>query len=182
MKLMEIMKKHKRTILLSALAVMSAISIMSVGSTYAYLKLEAPSHLENRFTAAASVAPTVNDDYSVSVGATNYSVYVRAAIVVTWKDSEGATLATAPVAVTDYTIAIGEKWTPDPEDGFYYYKEAVRSRQSTDALITSVSQNQAAPEEGYSLSVDVVAQTIQAQGTTVGGTKAIMDAWNKSMS
>ena len=161
MKLMEIMKKHKRTILLSALAVMSAISIMSVGSTYAYLKLEAPSHLENRFTAAASVAPT--------------------AIVVTWKDSEGAILATAPVAGTDYTIAIGAKWTLD-SDGFYYYNEAVTSGQSTDALITSVSQSQAAPEEGYSLSVDVVAQTIQAQGTTVGGTKAIMDAWNKSMS
>ena len=68
MKLMEIMKKHKRTILLSALAVMSAISIMSVGPTYAYLKLEAPSHPENSFTAAASVAPNVNDDYSVSVG------------------------------------------------------------------------------------------------------------------
>ena len=181
MKLMEIMKKHKRTILLSALAVMSAISIMSVGPTYAYLKLEAPSHPANSFTAAASVDPTVNDDYSVSVGATNYSVYVRAAIVVTWKDSEGATLATAPVAVTDYTIAIGAKWTLD-SDGFYYYNEAVKSGQSTDALITSVSQNQAAPEEGYSLSVDVVAQTIQAKGTTVGGTKAIVDAWNKSMS
>ena len=181
MKLMEIMKKHKRTILLSALTVLSAISIMSVGPTYAYLKLEAPSHLENRFTAADSVAPTVHDDYSVSVGETNYSVYVRAAIVVTWKDSAEATLATAPVAGTDYTIAIGAKWTLD-SDGFYYYNEAVTSGQSTDALITSVSQSQAAPEEGYSLSVDVVAQTIQAQGTTVGGTKAIMDAWNKSMS
>ena len=181
MKLMEIMKKHKRTILLSALAVMSAISIMSVGPTYAYLKLEAPSHPENSFTAAASVDPTVNDDYSVSVGETNYSVYVRAAIVVTWKDSEGAILATAPVEGTDYTIASGAKWTPD-SDGFYYYNEAVRSGQSTDALITSVSPIRNAPEEGYSLSVDVVAQTIQAKGTTVGGTKAIVDAWNKSMS
>lgn len=180
---------HKRTILLSALALVSFASIMSVGPSYAYLKMEG-SPAANTFSAAQSVDPAIDETFSgstksdvaVNVGATDYSVYVRAAIVVTWKDASGNVLAVAPVLGTDYSMALdvgneNSKWTHDA-DGFYYYSDAVASEDSTDPLIISSTALTPAPESGYFLSVEVLAQTIQAKGTAANGDNAAKNAWN----
>ena len=66
-KLMRKAANHKKTILLTVLAVLSAVSIMSVGPTYAYLKMNGASKAENSFSAAPNVETTLNSDYSVTV-------------------------------------------------------------------------------------------------------------------
>ena len=169
-------KKHKKTILLTALAVISLISIMSVGPTYAYLKMDSAPTV-NSFSAAQSVDPAIEETFNrtskndvyVRVGDTGYSVYVRAAVVVT-QPREG----------TDYTIDIGDHWALD--SGYYYYDQAVNSGASTENLIESCTVLLPAPEDGYSLSVDILTQTIQSAGETDGGVSAVQDAWGYAFS
>lgn len=180
-------KKHKKTILLTALAVISLISIMSVGPTYAYLKMDSAPTV-NSFSAAQSVDPAIaetfnrtsKNDVYVRVGDTGYSVYVRAAVVVTWKDADGNVLGTQPREGTDYTIDIGDHWALD--SGYYYYDQAVNSGASTENLIESCTVLLPAPEDGYSLSVDILTQTIQSAGETDGGVSAVQDAWGYAFS
>ena len=55
------------------------------------------------------------------------------------------------------------------------------SRGETDVLITSCTQNGAAPADGYALNVEIIAQTVQAIGYTDDDTKqAYQDAWGIS--
>ena len=183
------LSQHKKSILLAALAVLSAVSILSVGPSYAYLKLEAlPA--ENSFSLAPAALPKISEtfangattksDVTINVGDTGgYSVYVRAVAVVTWKDASGNVLGTPPRSGTDYSIRFGSGWTQD-SDGYYYYSDPVVSSGSTGEFITSCSVNGPAPEEGYSLSVEILAQTIQSEGKTSQGDSAAKDAWGHS--
>lgn len=164
---------NKKAILLTALAIASLVSVMSVGSTYAYLKIVNDTPASNSFSVASSADPSIVDESGakVSVGNTGYSVYVRAAIVATWEDNSGNVLGTA----TGYTLSDkDENWVLG-SDGYYYFKEPVASGGKTAVLFTSCTATETAPE-GYHLSIDVLAQTVQAAGKD-GDTMAVTQAW-----
>ena len=113
---------------------------------------------------------------AVAVGNPGYAVYVRAAIVVTWKDASGKVLAEAPSETVDYSLVLN---TTDwfYHDGFYYYTSALSSG-NTASLIQECKVLTEAPATGYTLSVEIVAQTIQALGMTDDGTEyAVQNAW-----
>ncbi len=165
---------HKKTILLGTLTVLSAVSIMSIGPTYAYLNMEGSSSAKNSFSVARSVAVTVNPDYSLTVGNTNYEVYVRAVAVVSWKKGNNV-YSTPPV----YSLNAGNGWT-DGGDGFYYYSTPVKSGDSTTPLPIVVDSTQSPPETGYKLTVDILFQTIQAAGKSANNELPTKDAWNWS--
>jgi apolipoprotein N-acyltransferase len=151
----------------------------------------------NTFPVAESVAPQISEEVSgdagnitekrnvtVNVGTTSvsndagYSVYVRAAVVITWQDSAGNVYIEAPEE-EDYTIVYGDDWTYDSNTGYWYYNSVVKSGDQTTALIQSCSALAAAPVNGYTLNVKIIAQTIQSAGSTDTGNKsAVMDAWN----
>ena len=129
---------------------------------------------------------TVKKDVLVNVGKPGYAVYVRAVIVVNWeKDgSNGTYHATKPVLNTDYTLEINEgAWFK--QDEFYYHKAMVaydgsnEDTTKTSVLIENCVQAVGANvPEGYHLNVEIVAQTIQALGTTdVGDIPAVTNAW-----
>lgn len=143
----------------------------------------------------------VKKDVSVSVGNNDYTVYVRAAIVVNWvkevlnDDDTVTTLvhSDVPVLGTDYTLDLNlpaegaalaaGQWRLG-SDGFYYYTSPVAGGADTAVLIKSATQiwNGGSPypvrEDGYVLRVEIAAQTIQAIGTTDSGNKlAVVDAW-----
>ncbi len=184
--------KRKR-ILPVILAVLFVIAV-TVATVYAYLKTSTDPAVKNTFSAAQDPEATITESFkddvksnvAVKVGKTGYSVYVRAAIVVTWKNAEnGDVLATKPVAGVDYTIYLNiEDGEGEPEpwflhtDGFYYHKAAVPSEGTTANLIISCEPIAGKAPAGYGLNVEIVAQTIQSAGTTdTGDTPAVTDAW-----
>jgi hypothetical protein len=172
-----------------AVAIVLTICLVSTAVVYAAMK-KISNTVENSFSAAASVNPVVeqtfvayrdleSNDVRVNVGDTDYPVYVRATIVVTWQNNEGEIYGTVPEEGVDYVLTINtSKWDYNNTDHFYYYRDAVPSNTSTQALITNCRELNEGPAEGYTLSVDVIAQTVQAVGGTDDEShSASADAW-----
>ena len=176
-------KKTRRTVAVLALCVVLSLSF----AVLAYLSYTS-GELKNLFGADADHKPGIKENFdgvvkenvSISVDDPGYAVYVRAAIVVTWKDTQGNVLAQKPVVGTDYSITLNvgsDKPWFSYTDGFYYYRSMI-SQGSTEELIVNCKQLLDAPETGYSLHVEILAQTIQALGTTDSGNiPAVTDAW-----
>lgn len=190
--------RRKRSISLTSWGmILAAVLSLMIGSVVAYLSTSTGA-VSNTFTADAATDPAVMEDFTgdvksnvaVDVGKPGYAVYVRAAIVVTWKDQNGNVYGMGPVAspagdpdAGDYIIELGEGWFKG-SDGFYYYEDPVAydgnsdSSKLTASLIESCKPVDGKAPEGYGLNVEIIAQTIQAVGTTdEGGQPAVTDAW-----
>ena len=103
--------------------------------------------------------------------------YVRAAIVVNWVDENGNVLGVEPVREIDYKMVFSEDGWIESVDGFWYWAEPVGPGESTGALIESCMRMRNAPEEGYCLSVEILASAIQADGVDGNGTSPVVAAW-----
>lgn len=182
------MPKGNKTLSKKSLFIIAFISILfAVGGTAAYLIWKS-SNVSNDFNSARSADPeiietfenNVKSDVKIKVPETGYSVYVRAAIVITWKNEQGEVLSLTPVMNEDYTISIGADWTKE-SDGFYYFDQAVNSGGETGILIEECKPLINAPTDGYTLDVQIIAQTIQAIGSTDdnSGNNAKADAWKQ---
>ena len=165
-------RKWLAAILIAALAITA-----TTGAVYAYLSASGGS-VTNTFTPEADANPTVSvstgaqaNTYAVSVdvGEPGYAVYVRAVVVVTWKNDAGNVLASAPA----YSVETGSGWFKHGD--FYYYEWPVSSGSISGLTVTC---NDTAPE-GYELHIEVISQTIQALGETDGDNPipAVQDAW-----
>lgn len=189
-------RKHKwlAAILIAALAITA-----TTGAVYAYLSATTDL-VENSFTPVSDPDITIVETFAttpdsinlikenvcVDVGESGYAVYVRVAIVVTWKNADKEVYGQIPVAGTDYTIKLNvgddAPWFYNSKDGFYYLESMVYSGK-TEELIRSCYQTAAAPETGYTLHVEIIAQTIQAKGSTDrldengNPIPAVTDAW-----
>lgn len=187
-------RKKARRIVICAVVAVLLVAAVTAGSVVAYLKTTATNSVENEFSAAVEVDPTINETFdgtvkqnvSVNVGDTGgYAVYVRAAIVITWKNGEdGSVLGQPPVEGDeyDYEIVLGENWFK--KDNFYYCKTPVESGDDSSVLIELVKLNSGvtSPESGYTFNVEIISQTIQAAGKTdIGDTPAVTDAWGISV-
>lgn len=189
--------QSKRKRILPVLLAVTFVLAVTVATVYAYLSASTNT-VSNSFSAdvdpVLSITETFKDNVKSNVavqvekaGETTYTVYVRAAIVVTWKDASGNVLATKPVEGDDedYTIDLNiEDGEGEPEpwflhtDGYYYCKSPVQSGNATPVLITTCAPVEGKTPEGYGLNVEIIAQAVQAKGTTdVGGTPAVTDAW-----
>lgn len=108
--------------------------------------------------------------------------YMRAAVVITWQNANGDVYGVEPVEGSDYAIEfdLSNGWTQG-SDGFYYWASPVKSVNEgaencfTGALIKSCSLKDGAnaPKDGFHLSVEVIASSIQAEPTS-----AVVDAWD----
>lgn len=185
--------KKRRIPLVSWVMILAAVLSLLVGGVVAYLSTSTGAVI-NIFTADESTDPQVMEEFDesvkqnvyVNVGDNSsggedkgYAVYVRAAVVVTWKDKkDGNVLGTIPAAGTDYTINYNTTDWFQGADGFWYHKTAVASAGDTAVLIESCTAVEEKTPEGYGLNVEIIAQTIQAIGTTdAGETPAVTDAW-----
>lgn len=179
--------KSKKTILLAVCAALLLAG--TVAGVYARY-IRRAGDVKNDFNAAVSVNPTVMevvDDpltgmqkVSVQVGDTDYPVYVRAEIVITWQNEAGIVYFSKPDTSRDYELVLNltDGWK-EGNDGYYYYTKPVESGEATTVLISSCTQRSTAtPPDGYTLSVEIIAQTVQAVGSTDDDTKlAYQDAW-----
>lgn len=169
-------RKNKRIsqfgILLIILTVLAALISVSVFAAY----LRNSNEVKNTFKPADSVVPeivetfdgSVKKDVSFKVGDTDYPVYVRAAIVITWQNEAGIVYFSQPNLNTDYTISLNSTNWELRDDGFYYYKTSVPSGGQTSNLINVCEQIGDAPVDGFTLNVEILVQTIQAIGSTDG--------------
>ena len=159
-------------ILLAAVIVLLA---GAVGGTWAFLVAQSEP-VQNNFT-YAHVRCTIDEKFDgttksdVQIQNTgDISAYIRARIVVTWKDASGNVSSTVPVKNTDYTIAFNTTdWTQ--QDGYWYCKNAVDAKDFTPVLITKCEKTGAAPD-GYDLSVEILADAIQSEPAS-----AVTEAW-----
>ena len=189
-------RRVNKKVLISVVVAALAVVIGAV-AVFAYLSGKSGS-VENSFDSHSDPALTVSTGAdSVAVNDSGYSVYIRAAVIVTWqKTDNGQTLvyATAPSPATDYTITFANLLAVDADlvpgqwtlgnDGFYYYTSPVANGASTKPLYNSVAvKDTATVPEGYSLKVEFATQAVQAIGTTdnatyAAGTLAVVDAWD----
>lgn len=87
----------------------------------------------------------------------------------------------------DYVIDLASEddgWKYDRNDGFYYYTKPVDSGKTTAILINSCTLSEYAdPPTGYTLSVEIITQTVQAVGWTDDNmSQAYQDAWGEHLS
>lgn len=182
-------KLHKRAVTL--LVCLVILVTASVGVTLAYL-FAATDPVENTFTPAkvsCDVVESFENNVKTNVriqNTGNTDAYIRAAIVVTWKNIDGEVHAARPVRDTDYVISLNltDGWT-EGDDGFYYYNQEVVPCTHTDetacddcltaVLIKSCQPGSGQAPEGYQLSVEIVASAIQSAPDNVVG-----DAWSNA--
>ena len=147
-----------------------AVTAMSLGGVGAYLLHSADQPVDNTFIIESHPQVSIDDNYNVTV-TSDYAVYLRAAVVVNWKCTNGKpVLATMPVEGKHYTV--NKDW--ELKDGnFYYYKSSV-TNGTIEAPIVTVNGT----KTNYELVADVAVQAIQAVGTVDGGTTpAVENAW-----
>ena len=110
--------------LASWLLILLSVLSLSTGTVVAYLAASTTPVI-NSFQAETDADPQIQEtmkdnvktNVTVKVPDTGYSVYVRAAIVITWKDEHGNVLPQAP-AQGDYSLTLGSGWQKKESDGY----------------------------------------------------------------
>ncbi len=160
------------TIFVSAFLI---VTISGIKNTFAALKMETAT-VKNSFTPMKSSIPTINENVTpnpdnnnyiiekndVTVTNTNdFDVYVRAMVIASWQDADGNVLAVTPVEGIDYNISYSTDWNKG-DDGFNYYKSILRKGEITSPLLTACTPLKNAPVNGYTLSINIISQTVQS--------------------
>ncbi|MBP3625915.1 MAG: hypothetical protein J6J05_08860, partial [Peptococcaceae bacterium] len=174
----------KSAVLLIALAL---IVTVGVGSTLAYL-IDTSTEVTNTFQPSevtCRVDETFKDNVKSAVRIQNTSdtgdvdAYIRAAVIVTWKkyvtDENGKIIECVagekPISKAeneadyDYEITynLSSGWVKGT-DGYYYYTSPVPVDAFTNYLIENCKlKDGVTPPSGYYLSVEIVAEAIQAE-------------------
>lgn len=157
---------------------------VAVGGIVAFITTT--TEITNTFTPSevtTAVEETLNGKIKSDVKIKNTgdtSAYIRAAVVITWKNAEGDVYGKAPAVNTDYTISYSSNtdWI-EGRDGFWYHKSPVNAGATTGVLISNCTYVKNAPD-GYFLNVEIVGSGVQSLG--VSGNRHIVEkAWPVSV-
>ena len=178
--------KNKTKTLWIVLSIALLLTV-SVGSTLAYL-ITSSEDVENTFTPSYVTCQIVETRFDPNgskegvyvTNTGNIDAYIRAAVVVTWKDAENGNVygGGKPEAGTDYTIEMDKGWTYNTTDGFWYCNTAIEPGKDTPVLIKSCYPNADETPAGYGLNVEILAQAIQATGMTGTQSYTAAEAWS----
>lgn len=159
-----------------------ALLLVVAGGTLAWLT--AQDSVSNTFTPAHVTCDvvekfdgTTKKDVTIK-NTSDIPVYIRASIVVTWKDYSGNVYGQKPTS-SDYDMQMAKDsgWVLGT-DGYYYYTSPVAVGDTTGTLISSCTEVAGkAPAENYRLSVEIIAEAIQSQPD-----RAIQQAWGVTIS
>lgn len=156
-----------------------------VGASLAYLTMKTP-EVKNQFT-YGQVSCEVLEDFDGTVKSNvrikntgNIPAYIRARVVVTWKNKNGDIYGTKPVLGEDYSLAINSndnsKWfnmTTDSGGLYFYFPDPVDLDKETDKMLYNFKKSETANvPEGYDLSVEILADAIQSEPVS-----AVKEAW-----
>ncbi len=175
--------KNKRNCITLALSVILLVSTLAIRPTVAYL-LDTTNEVENTFQygwVSCAVDETIDGTAKKDVtiqNTGNTSAYIRATIVVTWKDENGNVYGPVqPIFDTDYTLTINSNDWFVGSDGYYYYTNSVADNSSTGVLIESCTRTTTTPPTdsngaSYELAVEILADAIQSSPN-----EAVESAW-----
>ena len=175
----------KKTLIVSLVLILC----VAIGGTIMYLT-DYSNEVVNTFTPAQVTSAVVEDldgdtKKDVKIKNTgNTDAYIRAAIVVTWKDEQGNILGEdKPILGEDYIMSTTEVLNPIEEphwfigkDGYYYWSNTVAPNEATGALISSCQYTSGAPA-GYQLTVEILGSAIQSRGVLEDNTPIVEIAW-----
>jgi hypothetical protein len=165
------------------LALVAMLCCIVTGVTVAYL-VSKPASVVNSFQVGQMSSQVIENfdgttKSNVSIKNTgDTSAYIRAQVVITWVSTTNNSVVSAqtPDPGTDYTITYGNSGWEQGKDGYWYYTSPVAKDGSTATLIQECKLTGTAPE-GYTLSVEIIADAIQAEPTT-----AVEEAWSTGVS
>lgn len=161
-----------------------------VGASVAYLSMKT-GEVKNQFT-YGKVSCEVLEDFDGTVknnvrikNTGNIPAYIRARVVVTWKNENGDIYGTKPVLGSaadednknyDYSFDYNPNWicmTTDSGGLYFYFPDPVDLDKETDKMLYNFKKGENANvPEGYDLSVEILADAIQSQPA-----KAVEEAW-----
>ena len=174
-------------VLLVSLALLATVS---VGGTLAYLVAE-DEPVVNTFT-LSSIPNEIVEDFDGEVKSnvkikntsTTAPAYIRAMVVASWVevDADGQTTGNvygvAPVEGTDYSMEWRKDGWAEGADGYYYYTSAVGAGEETGILFTDCQLSDEANQPiGHKLVIEIIAQSIQADGVDADGKTPVELAW-----
>lgn len=177
------------------------VAVTAVIATFVVAKYLKNADVENSLSPAKPEDPPIEEEFDGEEkknvhfwvdsenNRTEYPVYFRVALVITWKNEEGIVHYIKPEVGVDYRLDLnldeedetyGGIWTLE-DDGYYYYDKVVESGGRTSDLIKYCAPlDTANAPEGYTLSVEIIVQTVQAVGWTDDDEyEAWQDAWEK---
>lgn len=162
--------RHRKKKTFSLLLSIVLLLTLATGGTLAYIVTKS-AMAQNQFV-AGYVTSSVNNDGTVTNNG-NVDAYIRAAVVVNWMDGDGNVYGIKP----NCTVTVNTGWTEI--GGFYYYTSPVVAGGTTTTAPATVGDPGDAPSSAYSLSIEIVAEAIQAEGTLDSDdtTTAVYDAW-----
>lgn len=160
---------------LGTLVALALVLCIAGGATLAFLMVTTPP-LTNVFqyghvTCAVQEEfdGTTKSDVSIKNTGDTQS-YIRVKLVFTWKDKDG-NVSAQPVKTGDYTLELKEDgWFE--KDGYYYAKATVAPKENTPVLIEKCTEVAANAPDGYTLSLEILADAIQSTPT-----RAVEQAW-----
>lgn len=166
--------KKKVSLLLVSLVLIAAIA---VGSTVAFIatSTEPITNIFNPANVTIDIDESFVDGVKTDVqvkNTGNTDAFIRAKIVVTWKDADGNVSATKPVEGTDYTMTLNETDWFLGSDGFYYCKTSVAPNGGSTPVLIEKCEKTGTPPDGYDLSVEIIASGIQSTPAS-----AVEEAW-----
>lgn len=173
-----IRKKNIKSILL--LASMILVIIAVVGGTLAFL-LDTAGPVENTFT--PSEVPIEVMEYldgstksNVRIKNTgNVDAYIRAKVIVNWKKTTGEIVASVPAGYI-YDLESPETgWVL--HNGYYYFTSKVEPQTETETYLIPRCTVKMPENPEYELQVDIIAQSIQADGEDANGRTPAEIAW-----
>ena len=162
-------RNNKKLIMLASVLV---LIVATIGGSIAYMAAKTD-NVVNEFTFGnvpidipEQFDGTTKSDVKVHNNG-SADAFVRAKIVVTWKNAAGEISGTA-VKDTEYTLELNTKdWFL--KDGFYYCTNRVEANTDSEVLInTATKADGVVPPEGYDLSIEILAQSVQADGEKNG--------------
>ena len=153
---------------------LAVLLLASIAGTIAYMQVH--SHISNSFT-VAKLSIELNETFdgkdktNVTVKNTgDVPAYLRAAIVVNWKDTDGTVISAKE---SEYSMAMGPEWVQGA-DSYWYCKKATDAGRPSPALI--VSCKPIAVKADQLLSVEILIQGVQAEPAT-----AVEELWDATV-
>lgn len=163
-----------------------AVLCASIATTIAWLVDSAK--VQNQFVpgvVGCVVNETIADGLKTSVTVSNSTgtdpeeanvpAFIRVALVPVWRDGNGNGTRYEAV-LPGFTLNTEAGWFE--KDGYYYYSSPVKPGEPTPALFTgSVGQPADAPATGLTYELQILAQSIQADGVDTDGDHPVTLAW-----